>query len=970
MFTGPNGNTQFDWTATDKNFNVGAGPEHGFDGNDGVWVFAQGGNSVMWRPSTPITGVTSVEMYTDTFNDNVYGINSTEVTVSADSPIQPGTRGYKLLNLPAGFDGTLNNLGIRCDGSTASSPGWGVIRINGQVYIDGQNPSYGANGFHLDFSDPDDLGADRSGNGNDFTASGGFNTDPVGIFSNDCFREPYTAGDQPDLDNFATTTDQTNISQALANGFDGTDDNASLYQDGAMVFRPTNPIENVTHIRSRQFGGQRNALNGTSLDNSSTVNSDEVLYDGDAVTLTTWGAWSLSSGAADGGWRTLDIRVNSGAWTTLVDNTGEDYDHMTDSPTQNFATLNPIYPYPSVVTLSDANLKYFDSNTAYATPVLASMVAAGKCYWEYTINGYNASAPYLGIGDATVDPLLSANGWMTGNAFFVAPNGMVWNWSPAVPNDWVTYVTGDVIGFAYDSSNKQITVTKNGGDSKTWTANAPGAVIPVCALSSSKDLTVNYGQQPLLYKPAGFEALQTQNLPAADIVDGRDHFRAITGPGSGGGAGAGDITGNFSAFLTCSGSGFATDRTAIRAFNNDEAVGAQSSEADRVITWTPQPAFDFTNNLQVRTLKNNNRARINGGAWVDLTANSMTQVAAGDGTVNTLEIESSGGNTVSLSGIRSNGQLLVDDTILGSAQDIFPNGLWWIKDRKNSNQHQLLWSGGGTNVIQLPDVTRPDEQTYAPPAGNSVAWCWSAPDTWASTDADVTAGTIASSGRRNVAAGFSIVNYVGTGNSGTIGHGLSKDVDFLIQTSIDETGGTSRYVWHRNLTTQAYYFWLQTNDPEDNVQDLWGTNTFSGNVFSVSDNFQVNRAGNNNVAFCWTARPGYSAFGSYQGNDNSDGVFVYTGFRPAFVMFKSTNTSADWIIYDTTRNPTNPVDARLMPNRDLEERTSTGMHVDFLSNGFKHRNQELDLNNNFTYIYAAFAENPFGSSNTSPANAR
>ena len=206
---------------------------------------------------------------------------------------------------------------------------------------------------------------------------------------------------------------------------------------------------------------------------------------------------------------------------------------MQDSPTQNHATLNPIYPYPSVVTLSDANLKYFDSNTAYATPVLASMVAAGKCYWEYTINGYNASAPYLGIGDATVDPLLSANGWMTGNAFFVAPNGMVWNWSPAVPNDWVTYVTGDVIGFAYDSSNKQITVTKNGGDSKTWTANAPGAVIPVCALSSSKDLTVNYGQQPLLYKPAGFEALQTQNLPAATIKDGREHFAVVTYTGTG-----------------------------------------------------------------------------------------------------------------------------------------------------------------------------------------------------------------------------------------------------------------------------------------------------------------------------------------------------------------------------------------------------------------------------------------------------
>ena len=128
------------------------------------------------------------------------------------------------------------------------------------------------------------------------------------------------------------------------------------------------------------------------------------------------------------------------------------------------------------------------------------------------------------------------------------------------------------------------------------------------------------------------------------------------------------------------------------------------------------------------------------------------------------------------------------------------------------------------------------------------------------------------------------------------------------------------------------------------------------------------------IAYCWTAIPGYSAFGSYTGNNNADGSFTFLGFRPAFLMVKCSSaggagTASDWVIFDSTRNVDNPTNEWLMPNETVAE--GTDLVVDFLSNGFKCRDNSGQLNgSNRTYIYAAFAENPFGGSNVSPVTAR
>ena len=163
---------------------------------------------------------------------------------------------------------------------------------------------------------------------------------------------------------------------------------------------------------------------------------------------------------------------------------------------------------------------------------------------------------------------------------------------------------------------------------------------------------------------------------------------------------------------------------------------------------------------------------------------------------------------------------------------------------------------------------------------------------------------------------------------------------------------------------------LRTTDPAQDGFNYWGSGTVSlGNANNFSlvpgryDNNQKNEQDKEYIAYLWTSVPGYSAFGSYIGNGNADGPFVYCGFRPAFVLVKATNTAADWYITDTTVNNSNPCDNYFIPNGTGVEGTFT--HMDILSNGFKIRVNTSNWNQDgITHIYAAFAENPFQSPTT------
>jgi hypothetical protein len=254
-------------------------------------------------------------------------------------------------------------------------------------------------------------------------------------------------------------------------------------------------------------------------------------------------------------------------------------------------------------------------------------------------------------------------------------------------------------------------------------------------------------------------------------------------------------------------------------------------------------------------------------------------------------------------------------------------------------------------TIGQSSYTNANTQTY-------VAWNWKANGAGVTN----TAGSITSTVSANTTSGFSIVTYTGTGSAATVGHGLGVAPSMVIVKRRNSTG--SWPVYHTSLPSANYELFLERTDAQGTPSNSWNSTAPTSTVFSIGTGTAVNTNTGTYVAYCFAAISGFSAFGSYTGNGSADGPFVYTGFRPRWVMVKQATVSArDWIILDTARNTYNVADLQLMPNKSDAEATtvlSSTAYLDILSNGFKVRNTSVRNNENTaTYIYACFAENPF-----------
>jgi len=243
-----------------------------------------------------------------------------------------------------------------------------------------------------------------------------------------------------------------------------------------------------------------------------------------------------------------------------------------------------------------------------------------------------------------------------------------------------------------------------------------------------------------------------------------------------------------------------------------------------------------------------------------------------------------------------------------------------------------------------------------------VAWNWKANGTGVSN----TAGTITSTVSANTTSGFSIVTYTGQEPTpGTIGHGLGTAPFMIITKNRSGTGNWA--VYHKFMdasSPQAYYAQLNSTSARINATDIWNNTAPTSTVFSVGNAGTTNASGSSFVAYCFAPINSYSAFGSYTGNGSTDGPFVFCGFRPRFILVKSSSGAFDWHITDTSRSTYNQADTVLFPNSSAAETNGGGYYYDLLSNGFKCRNLGSATNGSgATYIYAAFAENPLKFSN-------
>jgi len=306
----------------------------------------------------------------------------------------------------------------------------------------------------------------------------------------------------------------------------------------------------------------------------------------------------------------------------------------------------------------------------------------------------------------------------------------------------------------------------------------------------------------------------------------------------------------------------------------------------------------------------------------------------------------------------------------------------WIKRRTNAGDHNLV------DVIRTSDKTLISNDTGAEYSNNTItsfdsdgfslsgsdgalnassndyaSWNWLASNTTASN----TDGSITSTVSANTTSGFSIVSYTGTGANATVGHGLGSTPSVVMVKR--RNGNSWWYVRHTGTNiTDGHVFLNTTSTASTQSTSIIG---LSSSTFSLGTEVSVNDSGGTFIAYCFAEKQGFSKFGSYVGNGSTDGTFVYTGFKPAFVIMKRTDTTENWLIKDSVRDTFNVADKRLFANLNQAEGTSANGSIDILSNGFKQRGSDIITNaSGGTYIYMAFAEAPLVGSNNVPATAR
>ena len=332
---------------------------------------------------------------------------------------------------------------------------------------------------------------------------------------------------------------------------------------------------------------------------------------------------------------------------------------------------------------------------------------------------------------------------------------------------------------------------------------------------------------------------------------------------------------------------------------------------------------------------------------------------------------SNGANYMAATTYTGTGSSLTIANTVGSAS--FQPDLVWVKGRSGATDHalydavrgvqkQLESNSTGAETTETTGLTAFGSTGFTvgalaqmnTSAATYVGWQWNAGGSTVTN----TSGTISSQVRANTTAGFSVVTYTGTGAAATVGHGLGVTPDMVIIKS-RSLAGENWIVYHISLGN-AQQLNLNTTAAQAASTNFNSTSPTSS-VFSIGSGTAVNSNTNTYVAYCFDAVAGYSAFGSYTGNASTDGPFTYLGFEPRWVMIKRTDTTGDWQMYDTSRAPINLASNTLYANGAFaEDSNTTNRALDLLSNGFKLRSSASFLNaSGGTYIYAAFAENPF-----------
>ena len=306
----------------------------------------------------------------------------------------------------------------------------------------------------------------------------------------------------------------------------------------------------------------------------------------------------------------------------------------------------------------------------------------------------------------------------------------------------------------------------------------------------------------------------------------------------------------------------------------------------------------------------------------------------------------------------------------------------WLKNRSVAYHHQLYDSVRGTSAgVLYSSANSAEDSTYQMSSFNTdgytmgsqlgavngsgeniVSWNWKA-----GTTSGLSGGTITPSAYSiNATAGFGIYKYTGNSTSGAnIAHGLGKVPTMIMVKRLD-----SNKEWQIYHEAMGNTKWMEfTNGTPQTGTSRWNDTSPTSTLFYLGNDSDVNSSSHSYIAYVFCDVVGYSKMSSYNGNSSGNGPFVYTGFKPVFLITKKTSGSYHWNMNDTARDPYNVAEKRLYPSASSTEATSSNYYVDFLSNGFKIRTSHASINDDAEYIYMAFGQSLVGSNNI-PCTAR
>jgi hypothetical protein len=649
-------------------------------------------------------------------------------------------------------------------------------------------------------------------------------------------------------------------------------------------------------------------------------------------------------------------------------------DAVKDSPTNNFATLNAVDFNGG--SLLEGNLKQDNSGATNTSGTFG--MQSGKWYWEIYFNSSSGGVFGVGIGESrkgsALNDLTRHYGYSTNGQFYTTVNG-----SSTAVGYGATLSAGDILSVKFNADTREIDFLKNNSSQGYTVTLADGFLYLAGFHANNSDITVNFGQDSTFagatssggntdgsgqgdFKysvPSGYKALCSANLPDPTIKLPNKHFDTVTYTGSG--SGNQSITSlNFQPdwvwLKIRSAGGWHALVDSIRGVGKILATNASDAENNSSDSQTAFSAF----------LSNGFTVGYNTSWYVNGTpSGSSTQVAwnwnAGDtdGKTYTVTVVSDSGNKYRFDGYGTSAVTL-DLAEGGTYIFNYPSAHPFRFSTTSDGTH-----GGGSEYTTgvVVNSSTQVQITVAASAPTLYYYCTQHSGMGGQVNTNSTLGSSNFDGstqstvKVNATAGFSIVSYTGNGSTATIGHGLGVAPQTYI---VKERNSTSDwYVYHKEIAATHQLKLNETSAKADN--DRWQDTDPTSSVFYLAQKTASNGSGDTYIAYCFSEVAGYSKFGSYTGNGNNDGPFVFTGFTPKWILLKCAGSTGNWVLIDTERpSGGNFINYNtLSPNLASAENSSGGTTNDILSNGFKIRGGTDRNINGQQHIYLAFAESPF-----------